>query len=42
MKVRGSVARRAITDLCEDGKIRMIVQHSGQMVYTRLEGADDE
>merc|ERR1711937_743899 len=35
MKIRGSLARRAIKDLCAQGKIKCIVQHSSQMVYTR-------
>jgi small subunit ribosomal protein S25e len=35
MKIRGSLARRAILDLFEQGKIKCVVQHSAQMVYTR-------
>merc|ERR1712018_239037 len=36
MKIRGSLARRAIKDLHVAGKIRLVVQHSGQMVYTAI------
>merc|ERR1712105_258197 len=42
MKIRGSLARRAIKDLHIAGKIRLVVQHSGQMVYTRAIAIDDD
>merc|ERR1711910_257035 len=42
MKIRGSLARRAIKDLCAQGKIKCIVQHSSQMVYTRAIAPDEE
>ena len=42
MKIRGSLARRAIKDLAEQGKIKLIVQHSAQMVYTRAIVPEEE
>merc|ERR1712149_130285 len=42
MKIRGSLARRAIKDLYGMGKIKLLVQHSSQMVYTRAIAVDDE
>ena len=42
MKIRGSLARRAIKDLAEQGKIKLIVQHSAQMVYTRAIAPEEE
>merc|ERR1712046_44812 len=42
MKIRGSLARRAIKELCELGKIKCVVQHHAQMVYTRAIVPDEE
>merc|ERR1712158_186250 len=42
MKIRGSLARRAIKELHEMGKIKLLVQHSSQMVYTRAIAVDDD
>lgn len=42
MKIRGSLARRAIKELHVMGKIKLLVQHSAQMVYTRAIAVDDE
>ena len=42
MKIRGSLARRAIKELRGMGKIKLLVQHSSQMVYTRAIAVDDE
>jgi len=42
MKIRGSLARRCIKELCEMGKIKLVVQHASQMVYTRAIAVDDE
>merc|ERR1711993_89194 len=42
MKIRGSLARRAIKELHGMGKIKLLVQHSSQMVYTRAIAVDDE
>merc|ERR1711990_111466 len=41
-KIRGSLARRAIKELHGMGKIKPLVQHSSQMVYTRAIAVDDE
>merc|ERR1712029_1142155 len=35
LKVRGSLARKALIDLEKQGKIKEIVRHSSQMIYTR-------
>merc|ERR1739848_187682 len=35
MKIRGSLARRAIKELHSMGKIKMLIQHGAQMVYSR-------
>merc|ERR1712222_309189 len=35
MKIRGSLARTAIKQLSAAGKIKCLVQHGSQMVYTR-------
>merc|ERR1712179_260025 len=42
MKIRGSLARRAIKELHGMGKVKLLVQHSSQMVYTRAIAVDDE
>merc|ERR1711970_1063111 len=42
MKIRGSLARRAIKELHVMGKIKLLVQHSSQMVYTRAIAVDDD
>ena len=42
MKIRGSLARRAIKELYEMKKIKLLVQHSSQMVYTRAIAVDDD
>merc|ERR1712226_1286488 len=42
LKVRGSLARKALIELEKQGKIREVVRHSSQMIYTRPHGADDE
>merc|ERR1711892_1129133 len=42
MKIRGSLARRAIKELCELKKIKLLVQHSSQMVYPRAIAVDDD
>lgn len=41
MKVRGSLARRAIKQLHQEGKIKLEIQHHAQMVYTRAIAVDD-
>merc|ERR1712151_1056452 len=42
MKIRGSLARLAIKELHGMGKIKLLVQHSSQMVYTRAIAVDDQ
>merc|ERR1712027_250576 len=42
MKIRGSLARRALKELHAMGKIKLLVQHSSQMVYTRAIAVDDD
>merc|ERR1711902_188856 len=42
MKIRGSLARRAIKELHAAGKIKLLVQHAAQMVYTRAIAVDDD
>merc|ERR1712167_71351 len=42
MKIRGSLARRAIKELHQLGKIKLLVQHAAQMVYTRAIAVDDD
>merc|ERR1712122_389452 len=36
LKVRGSLARKALTELVQKGLIKQVVQHSAQMIYTRV------
>merc|ERR1712223_2370718 len=42
LKVRGSLARKALTELVQKGLIKQVVKHSGQQIYTRPTTADDE
>merc|ERR1739848_144603 len=42
LKVRGSLARKALIELHAKGLIKQIVNHSAQMIYTRPTTADDE
>merc|ERR1711972_1232676 len=42
LKVRGSLARKALIELEKQGKISCVVRHSGQQIYTRPTTADDE
>merc|ERR1712208_20059 len=42
LKVRGSLARRALIELMEKGLIKQVVAHSSQMIYTRMIGDKDE
>merc|ERR1712183_166919 len=42
LKVRGSLARKALIQLEKEGKISCVVRHSSQMIYTRPHGAEDE
>ena len=38
LKVRGSLARRALTELMGKGLIKQVVGYSSQMIYTRMIG----
>merc|ERR1719305_1003171 len=42
LKVRGSLARRGLIELCEKGLIREVVSHRAQMIYTRMVKDEDE
>merc|ERR1712056_155400 len=42
LKVRGSLARRALIELMEKGLIKQVVAHSSQMTYTRMIGDKEE
>ena len=42
LKISGGLARRALRDLAEEGKIRPILLHQSQMIYTRSVGDDEE
>ena len=39
LKISGALARKSITHLMEEGKIRMITQHGAQGIYTRATNA---
>ncbi|ODN02986.1 40S ribosomal protein S25 [Orchesella cincta] len=41
LKVRGSLARKALEDLLAKGLIRCVVKHHAQLIYTRTTKADD-
>merc|ERR1711863_53915 len=36
LKVRGSLARKALNELVQKGLIKQVVQHSAQLIYTRV------
>merc|ERR1712241_987088 len=36
MKVRGSLARKALAELAQKGLIKQVGQHSAQLIYTRV------
>merc|ERR1712215_363837 len=42
LKVRGSLARKALIELENEGKISCVVRHSSQMIYTRPHSAEDD
>merc|ERR1711922_126528 len=42
LKVRGSLARRALIELMEKVLIKQVVAHSSQMIYTRMIGDKEE
>merc|ERR1719439_255193 len=41
LKVRGSLARKALDELCVKGLIKQVVQHSAQTIYTRVTKDED-
>merc|ERR1711893_199960 len=42
LKIRGSLARAALIELCNKGLIRQVVQHRAQLIYTRDSKGKDE
>ena len=42
LKVRGSLARRALLELTEKGLIKQVVAHRSQFIYTRVTGDKEE
>merc|ERR1711959_450879 len=40
LKISGSLARRAITELLNAGSIKQVEKHSAQLIYTRNTGDD--
>ncbi|GAX16310.1 small subunit ribosomal protein S25e [Fistulifera solaris] len=42
LKVNGGLARRALRDLAEEGKIRPVLLSRAQQIYTRNVAEDDE
>merc|ERR1712045_177676 len=42
LKERGSLARKALIELCNKGVIKQVVKHSRMQIYTRLTTVDDE
>ncbi|WAR05070.1 RS25-like protein [Mya arenaria] len=42
LKVRGSLAKKGLRELCAKGLIKLISKHSSQMIYTRATKAEDE
>lgn len=41
LKIRGSLARRALLELHQKGLIKQVVQHHAQLIYTRTTKGDD-
>merc|ERR1712050_665827 len=41
LKVRGSLARKALTGLVQKGLIKQVLSHHAQMVYTRVTKEED-
>merc|ERR1712140_140324 len=41
LKVRGSLARKALIELVQKGLIKQVVQHSAQLIYTRVTKDED-
>merc|ERR1711911_43692 len=41
LKIRGSLARKALNELQQAGLIKQVVKHSAQLIYTRTTKGDD-
>ena len=41
LKITGSLARKALRELEEEGSIKNIVRHAQQLIYTRATSKDD-
>ncbi|XP_064471155.1 small ribosomal subunit protein eS25-like [Ornithodoros turicata] len=41
LKVRGSLARKALEELLQKGLIKQVVKHHSQVIYTRTTKAED-
>lgn len=41
LKIRGSLARKALNELQQKGMIKQVVKHSAQLIYTRTTKAED-
>merc|ERR1712071_272562 len=41
LKIRGSLARKALNELQHKGLIKQVVKHSAQLIYTRTTKGDD-
>ena len=41
LKIRGSLAKRAINELLEQGLIKPVVTHHAQLIYTRTTKTED-
>ncbi|XP_054726511.1 40S ribosomal protein S25 [Anastrepha obliqua] len=41
LKIRGSLAKRALVELRDKGLIKQVVQHHSQVIYTRATKGDD-
>merc|ERR1712072_1070290 len=42
LKVNGSLARKAIQECLKAGTIKLVDKHSGQYIYTRNSGGDED
>jgi len=41
LKIRGSLARKALDELARKGQIKLVVKHHSQRIYTRTTKIDD-
>ncbi|PNF18817.1 40S ribosomal protein S25 [Cryptotermes secundus] len=42
LKVRGSLARKALDELLQKGLIKQVIKHHAQVIYTRTTKGDDQ